>query len=94
MRFVTIAKRIRKARLQAGLTQEALAREAGTSTRNIARWESGRTIPRLEHREALARALGLAPDFFGVGISPGRRETKRLVSALITHLADRYKVAA
>lgn len=56
--------RIRQARLNAGLSQDGLARAAGTSTRNVARWESGRHTPRPEFVAAIAEATGRELTFF------------------------------
>ena len=50
---------LREARLRAGLTQEELARRAGTTQSAISRWESGSTRPPLEMLRRLVRACGL-----------------------------------
>jgi transcriptional regulator with XRE-family HTH domain len=50
---------LREARLRAGLTQQQLARRAGTSQSAIARWESGAVLPSLERLRELIRACGL-----------------------------------
>jgi len=50
---------LREARLRAGLTQQQLARRAGTSQSAIARWESGTVLPSLERLRELIRACGL-----------------------------------
>lgn len=42
---MTLPAAIRRARLAAGLTQEGLARELGTTTSTIHRWESGAMTP-------------------------------------------------
>ena len=54
---------LREARLRAGLTQQELARRAGTSQSAIARWESGDVLPSLERLRALIRACGLELTF-------------------------------
>jgi transcriptional regulator with XRE-family HTH domain len=50
---------LREARLRAGLTQQQLAKRAGTSQSAIARWESGAVQPSLERLRELIRACGL-----------------------------------
>ncbi|MCD6031946.1 MAG: transcriptional regulator, family, partial [Thermomicrobiales bacterium] len=50
---------LRRHRLAAGLTQEALAERAGVSTRGLQLLERDRTAPRAETVRLLADALGL-----------------------------------
>jgi transcriptional regulator with XRE-family HTH domain len=54
---------LREGRLRAGLTQQQLARRAGTSQSAIARWESGAVQPSLERLRELIRACGLELTF-------------------------------
>jgi transcriptional regulator with XRE-family HTH domain len=54
---------LREARLRAGLTQQELARRAGTSQSAIARWESGDVLPSFERLRELIRACGLELTF-------------------------------
>lgn len=62
-------RRLRRARKEAGRTQEELAADVSkvlgthTTQRDISRWESGTHIPR-PGPIALAQALGKPPDFF------------------------------
>jgi ribosome-binding protein aMBF1 (putative translation factor) len=46
------------ARTQQGITQEALAKRAGTKQSNISRFESGNYNPSLEFIQKLAHGLG------------------------------------
>lgn len=46
------------ARTQQGITQEELARRAGTKQSNISRFESGNYNPSLEFMQKLAQGLG------------------------------------
>lgn len=55
----TLGARIRAARLQAGMTQAALARAIGTTERNIVRWETSKNQPRTQSLVAIARATGV-----------------------------------
>src|SRR5919204_1161313 len=53
---------LRRHRLAAGLTQEALAERAGLGTRTVQNLEEGRHRPHRETAERLAAALGLGGD--------------------------------
>lgn len=50
---------IRQLRDSAGLTQRELARRLGVTQPNVARWESGRSIPDLKTLQRIADALDL-----------------------------------
>jgi len=52
-----IGDRIRQAREQRDLKPERVAVDVGVSTRTIARWEAGRTVPDVLQLVALAHAL-------------------------------------
>lgn len=53
---------IRAARGEAGLTQRQLAERLGTTQSAIARWESGRDVPRLDKFDQILRACGIELD--------------------------------
>lgn len=53
--------RVQEARLAAGYTQEALARELGISWVTVSRWERGENEPPLSMLRRLASALGVQP---------------------------------
>ena len=53
----TLGKRVRAARVAAGLTQAALGEALGVSHTQIARWETGRAEPRIAALLKLAAAL-------------------------------------
>ena len=55
---MTTAMLIYEARTRAGLTQQALARAAGTSQPTIARYESGRAEPRVDTLNRILSACG------------------------------------
>lgn len=58
-----IGERVRRARLAAGLKQEALAYKAGVAVATLSRLENGRTAhPREDEFERIARALGTTTD--------------------------------
>lgn len=50
---------IRQLRDTAGITQLELAERLGVSQPAVARWESGRRMPRLDTLQRIADALGL-----------------------------------
>lgn len=49
---------LREARVDAGLTQKALADLVGVEQPHIARWERGTQLPRLDRAINIASALG------------------------------------
>lgn len=61
-----IAARIKRARLERGLTQEALAEMASFSKRSLQDYEAGNTIPYHHFRE-LGRLLNKPPEWFLYG---------------------------
>lgn len=50
--------------------QEALADDIGVSRQQVSRWENGLAMPTGENLSALARALGVTPDWILHGDSP------------------------
>lgn len=50
---------IRQLRDAAGISQRELAERVGVSQPAVARWESGRDVPRLDTLQRIADALGL-----------------------------------
>jgi transcriptional regulator with XRE-family HTH domain len=58
----SFAARLRRHRLAAGLTQEALAERAGMSARGIQNLEGGVTRPARDSARRLAAALGLTSE--------------------------------
>lgn len=57
-------KRLRQARIQAGLTQQALANLAGYALSSICKYESGERSPRPKRAQALAELLNKPPEWF------------------------------
>lgn len=56
----TLAKRIKRAREDANLTQAEFAERLGVSVRTLQNWEAGVGVPRAKHRRVLAKALEIA----------------------------------
>ena len=63
LNMIVVGKRIRQARVLAGLTQEQLAEKIGVSRTAIVRWESAETEPTLEHLLALTTSLHVSADY-------------------------------
>lgn len=45
---MTVAERFKSERIKAGYTQEQIARKLNTSRSNVANWENGQNMPRLD----------------------------------------------
>lgn len=52
------ASRVKRARREAKLTQENLAREIGCTTRSVQGWEAGDSLPRGARLRGLAEVTG------------------------------------
>lgn len=83
--------RIRKARKDAGLSQESLARKIGTSRRNVLRWEGGYNMPRSEHIAEIAAATGKSTDYFLGDDEDEEAALHRVVDDLTRILMDRLQ---
>lgn len=71
--LVTLAERIRKAREDAGLTQDGLADEVGVYQGTVSDWETGATQRiSLSHLKAVARVTGFALDWLRTEAGPER----------------------
>lgn len=60
---IDIGRRIRSARQERGLTQEALAAAIGVSRSAVAQWETGRAGQLTTHLAAIAGALEVGVEF-------------------------------
>jgi transcriptional regulator with XRE-family HTH domain len=83
--------RIRHARKQAGLSQEALAHKIKTSRRNVLRWEGGHNMPRAEHIREIAEATGKSTDYFLGDDEEEEAALHRVVDDLTRILLDRLQ---
>lgn len=77
--------RIRAARIAAGQTQTELARALGITRASISQWESGLTIPTIEHLVRLAQATGRPLAWFAAEQSA---DTAHVRDALPTELVQ------
>lgn len=60
---MTLAERIKTARLSAGLNQVEMGIKAGVSSSTASRWEQGKRIPRSDEMSKLASVLGVSVDW-------------------------------
>jgi len=58
--LLAVGRRLREARCSAGLSQEAVAHQAGCATRSVTRWESGRCDPGIVMLSRLASICDVA----------------------------------
>src|SRR6266540_3858507 len=86
-----VGRRLRGARLNAGLTQRALA-FPGCSTGYISRIEAGQRVPSLPVLRELARRLGTTEEFLAYG-RDGTRQTDRLVEAEVALRMEDHELA-
>lgn len=63
----TLAARLKQLRLARDLTRAELADRSGISTPSIWAWETGRTVPRLNSLETLAKGLGVSVSELQIG---------------------------
>ena len=71
----TVGGRIRAERVQAGLSQEALAERLHVTRQTISNWETGKNLPDIESLGALAQILEIPVERL---IYPGGRSPSRL----------------
>lgn len=63
-----LAQRIRKARLDAGLSQVEAARRIDVYPRTYTRWERGETLGFIGHLDAIVKAFGTTPEALTDGL--------------------------
>ena len=63
----TLGKTLRRARLQAGLTQQAVGTHLGVTGQTIRHWETARNEPSREAIASLASLLGIPPEELSTG---------------------------
>ncbi|WP_071644850.1 helix-turn-helix domain-containing protein [Microbacterium sp. AR7-10] len=65
----TIADRIRRARLLAGVDQDDVAAACGVARPTVSAWETGRTEPKFSSLVRLARLTGQPLEWFAAGVN-------------------------
>lgn len=76
----TLANRLKQLRLERDLTRAELAELAGISTPSIWAWETGRTVPRLQSLEILAKGLGVPVSELEIGAEDEWNATDDLIT--------------
>src|SRR5215211_8321813 len=87
-----VGKRLKEARLRAGLSQRELA-FPGCSSAYISRIEAGDRIPSLQLLREMGRRLGVSEDYLATG-AERRDENATLLEAEISLRLDEREVAA
>ena len=82
----TVGRLMRQARLDAGLTQVALAQRLGTTQSVVSRWERGADEPRLS---TLARVVRVCGHTLVVGIEPDDLDRAQIRQHLAMTAAER-----
>lgn len=78
--FATLLKR---KRLEKGLSQKKLAKEAGVSQSAIFQWENGTRAPKMQQISKLSAALDVSPTFFLDSFREDNTELKRALNTLL-----------
>lgn len=60
---MTLAEKIKKARTEAGLSQEQLSEKLGVSRSAVAKWESGKGLPDVDNLKNIAKLLNVSVDY-------------------------------
>ncbi len=60
---ISLGEKIRKARLEAGMTQEELSELLMVSRAAVAKWETNRGMPDIENLKCIASALNVSVDY-------------------------------
>jgi transcriptional regulator with XRE-family HTH domain len=91
---MTTAANIRKARHDAGLTQEQLAQRVGATRFMVNTWENGKHTPSRRYRPLVAQALGVKEtDLFDDG-EPSVAHPAEILDVLIAALTEAREKAA
>ncbi|MCM1189362.1 MAG: helix-turn-helix domain-containing protein [bacterium] len=59
---MNVGEKIRERRLEVGLSQKALGEKLGVSQQNIAQYENGKRMPKLETIKKIAAVLKISPN--------------------------------
>jgi transcriptional regulator with XRE-family HTH domain len=89
MLMEAFGERVRKLRLQRGLTQRKLAELAGCETLLISRYERGAGLPNLDTLVALSAALQVSTDELATGRQPSEARTEVPIQNVV--LLDRFR---
>ena len=73
---MTLGRKLKAARQQAGLSQQELAKKLNVSRQAITKWENDRGVPDIENLKSLARLFDVSIDYF---VGNGREFSARVV---------------
>lgn len=88
-----MSNNIKKARIEAGLTQDELAAKLGTTRQNISLYENGKTEPKLSMWQKLAEILDVSPFYLqGADASTELNRVAKAfnISSIDTKEAEQY----
>lgn len=60
---MTFAEKLKRARKEAGLSQEQFAEKISVSRSAVARWEAGKGMPDIQNLKVMAQLLNVSVDF-------------------------------
>lgn len=81
--YKEIGKRIRKARLMRGLTQESFAELAGISTSFIGHIERAEKVPSIETLASISQILEVSIDYIVFGYLPSEESLYNDIQAIL-----------
>ena len=82
--MIAMSMRIRRARLQAGLTQLELARRLGVQRSAVTQWERDKgTVPSVNHLAQLASETMVCFEWIATGRGPSKPEPDAFSTALV-----------
>ena len=85
MAIENLSERIKIKRKEKGLTQAELAEQLKMSEMTVRRWEAGKTSPRIDEIQELARILGTSFEYLmGVDLNSGKKSLSYLKEQINT----------
>lgn len=89
---MTFGEKLKKARIEAGYTQDELANKLAVSRAAIAKWESDRGMPDVTNLKGIAEVLGVSVDYLlDDGSVLDLSVTKKAID--LTHFGDGGKLS-
>ncbi len=92
--MIKVSKNIKKFRVEANLTQDALAQKISVTRQTVSSWETGRTQPDVEMLEQLSNALGKSLEelIYGekhkVGFEPQKTDNRKIIAIILASLGS------
>ena len=88
MKNITFAERLKEARKNAKLSQDALAKKIGRTKSTISRWESGERNPKMFEMVELENALGISAETLMYGTSEIKTTTLSEINRVSSKLSE------